>query len=73
MEWSSFQSPVDLIKKWVTDKPKEKEVLQREEWLGRLMRFRNDALIILTTVCFQLPLELAYAHLYEVIESDVAK
>lgn len=73
MEWSSFQSPVELINKWGTDKPKEKEVFQREEWFGHLMRFRNDAIIILSIICLQLPFELAYAHLYEVIGSDFVK
>ncbi|KAK2983843.1 hypothetical protein RJ640_008519 [Escallonia rubra] len=73
MEWSSFQSPVELIKKWGTDKTKLKEVFQREEWFGRLTRIRNDAVIILSIICLQLPFELAYAHLYEVIQSDLVK
>ncbi|KAL6956796.1 hypothetical protein U1Q18_042650 [Sarracenia purpurea var. burkii] len=73
MEWSSFQSPVECIKKWGSDKTIVKEVFQREEWFGRLMRFRNDAIIILSIICLQLPFELAYAHLYEVIKSDLMK
>ncbi|KAK3009325.1 hypothetical protein RJ639_014466 [Escallonia herrerae] len=73
MEWSSFQSPVELIKKWGTDNTKLKEVFQREEWFGRLTRFRNDAVIILSIICLQLPFELAYAHLYEVVQSDLVK
>ncbi|XP_028068673.1 anoctamin-like protein At1g73020 isoform X2 [Camellia sinensis] len=73
MEWSSFQSPVELIKKWGNDKTKEKELFQRKEWFGCLMRFRNDAIIILSIICLQLPFELAYAHLYEVIGSDLMK
>ncbi|XP_057505111.1 anoctamin-like protein At1g73020 isoform X1 [Actinidia eriantha] len=74
MEWSSLQlqSPVELIKKWGSDKTKE-ELFQREEWTGRLMRFRNDAIVILSIICLQLPFELAYAHLYEVIGSDLMK
>ncbi|CAK7356813.1 unnamed protein product [Dovyalis caffra] len=52
---------------------KEKEAYQRYEWLGHLMRFRNNAIILLTIICLQLPFELAYAHLYEVIESDVMR
>ncbi|KAI8544559.1 hypothetical protein RHMOL_Rhmol08G0306700 [Rhododendron molle] len=73
LEWSSIQSPVEIMKKWGSDKTKEKEVFQREEWVGRLMRFRNDAFIILSIICLQLPFELAYAHLYEVIGSDLMK
>ena len=75
MEWSSLQlqSPVKLIKKWGSDKTKEKELFQREEWVGRLRRFRNDAIIILSIICLQLPFELAYAHLYEVIGSELMK
>uniref|UniRef100_A0A5B6YIK2 Anoctamin transmembrane domain-containing protein n=1 Tax=Davidia involucrata TaxID=16924 RepID=A0A5B6YIK2_DAVIN len=73
MEWSSFQSPVELIKKLGNDKTKGKEVVQREEWFGSLMRFRNDAIVILSIICLQLPFELAYAHLYEVIGSDLMK
>lgn len=72
LEWSSFQSPVELIKKSI-DKRKEKEVFQREEWFGRMMRFRNDAFIKLSIIGLQLPFELAYAHLYEVIASDFLK
>ncbi|CAH1449343.1 unnamed protein product [Lactuca virosa] len=33
----------------------------------------NDAIIILSIICLQLPSELAYAHLYESIGSDVVK
>lgn len=73
MEWSSLQSPVELIRKWGTDKKKEKEMFQRHEWFGRFMRFRNDALVILSIICLQLPFELAYAHTYEITESDVMK
>lgn len=73
MAWSSPQSSVELMKKWGTDKTKEKEMFQRIEWFGRLMRFRNDAIIIVSIICLQLPFELAYAHLYEVIESDIVK
>ncbi|XP_008380823.3 anoctamin-like protein At1g73020 isoform X1 [Malus domestica] len=70
--WSSSPS-VELAKKWGTDKTKEKEMFQRIEWFGRLMRFRNDAFIIFSIICLQLPFELAYAHIYEVIESDIMK
>ncbi|KAG5619242.1 hypothetical protein H5410_019066 [Solanum commersonii] len=69
-EWYQFQSPVELMKKQgadKTDKPRGKEAFQREEWLGHFMRFRNDAMIILSIICLQLPFELAFAHVYEVL------
>lgn len=70
---SSWQPPVELMKVFETDRAKEKEIFQRHEWLGRLMRFRNDAIIIFSIICLQLPFELAYAHLYEVLDSDIIK
>lgn len=73
MDCSSLQIPVELIKNQEMDKRKEKEVFQRIEWFGRLRRFRNDAIVILSIICLQLPFELAYAHCYEVIQSDVIK
>lgn len=75
-EWYQFQSPEELMKKQEvdkTDKPREKEAFQREEWLGHFMRFRNDAMIILSIICLQLPFELAFAHVYEVLRSDISK
>ncbi|KAB1218457.1 hypothetical protein CJ030_MR3G026337 [Morella rubra] len=72
-EWSSLQSSMELLRIWGTDKRKEKEVYQRNEWFGCFMRFRNDAIFISSIICLQLPFELAYAHLYEVIGSDVMK
>lgn len=73
VEWTSLQSPLELIKNMGTDKTKEKEAYQRYEWFGHLMRFRNNAIVFLSIICLQLPFELAYAHLYEVLESDVMK
>ncbi|KAJ0890889.1 putative anoctamin [Helianthus annuus] len=70
-EWSSFHSSVGSIK-FGADKT-EKEKFQREEWFGHMLRFRNDAIIILSIICLQLPFELAYAHLYEIIGSDIIK
>ncbi|KAF8400964.1 hypothetical protein HHK36_014267 [Tetracentron sinense] len=70
---SSFQSHVELMKKLGTDRPKDKEAFQRDEWFGHLLRFRNDAIIVLSIICLQLPFELAYAHLYEVTGSDTMK
>ncbi|CAI9766121.1 unnamed protein product [Fraxinus pennsylvanica] len=73
MEQSSLESPAELMKKRGMDNMKEKAFFQREEWFRWLMRFRNDAIIILSIICLQLPFELAYAHLYEVIGSDFLK
>lgn len=56
-----------------TDIMKVKQKFQRNEWFGFLLRFRNDAIIILSIICLQLPFELAYAHLYEVFKLDIAK
>ncbi|PWA62962.1 Anoctamin/TMEM 16 [Artemisia annua] len=72
-EWSSFHSSPALLKKPGTYKANEKEKFQREEWFGHMTRFRNDAIIILSIICLQLPFELAYAHLYESIGSDIMK
>lgn len=68
-----FTSPSELIRKNSPDRTAEKELYQREEWLGRLMRFRNDFFVILSIISLQLPFELAYAHLYEVMSSDLLK
>ncbi|KAJ4823684.1 hypothetical protein Tsubulata_027685 [Turnera subulata] len=73
MEWGTLQSPMELIKSFGTDNAKEKEAYQRYEWFGHLTRFRNNAIAILSIICLQLPFELAYAHLYEVISSDFIK
>ncbi|MCL7036085.1 hypothetical protein MKW94_024605 [Papaver nudicaule] len=69
----SAPSHEELIKKPTVDKTKEKEALRRAEWFGHLLRFRNDAMVIMSIICLQLPFELAYAHLYEVMESDILK
>ncbi|XP_044479470.1 anoctamin-like protein At1g73020 isoform X2 [Mangifera indica] len=66
-------SPPELMEKMGMNEKQEKQLYQRYEWLGYLMRFRNDAIIILSIICLQLPFELAYAHLYEVIGSDLLK
>lgn len=73
MEWSPLKSPMDIIKKWGSDNKKLKEAFQRDEWLGHLLRFRNDAVIILSIICLQLPFELAYAHLYEITQPIILK
>ncbi|KAI3780797.1 hypothetical protein L2E82_10788 [Cichorium intybus] len=72
-KWSSFHSLVGSVRTCGGNKGKEHEKFQIEEWFGRVMRFRNDAIIILSNICLQLPFELAYAHLYEIIGSDVVK
>ncbi|XP_073052798.1 anoctamin-like protein At1g73020 [Primulina eburnea] len=73
LEPSSPQNPKEIMKKQETIKMKEKAFFQKEEWIRWLMRFRNDAFIITSIICLQLPFELAYAHLYEVIGSDFLK
>lgn len=61
------------MKKQGTDKLKEKAVFEREEWFSWLMTLRNDVFVILGILCLQLPFELAYAYLYEVIGSEFLK
>lgn len=73
MDLNSQQHPEELTKKLETEIVKEKEAYQRDEWLGQLKRIRNDVVVVLTIIFLQLPFELAYAHLYEVIESDIIK
>ncbi|XP_051147802.1 anoctamin-like protein At1g73020 [Andrographis paniculata] len=72
-EQKTWDSPTELMKKQNTDRLKEKAFFQKEEWFGWLMRLRNDSFIILSIICLQLPFELAYAHLYEVLGSDLSK
>ncbi|XP_037495449.1 anoctamin-like protein At1g73020 isoform X1 [Jatropha curcas] len=72
-EMSCLQSHLERVKNLGIDKMKEKEAYQRYEWFGHLMQFRNNAIIILSIICLQLPFELAYAHLYEVMDSDMMK
>lgn len=73
MDLNSRKHPLEFAKKLEADNAKEKDAYQRDEWLGRLKRIRNDAVIILSIICLQLPFELAYAHLYEIIGSDIIK
>eukprot|EP00268_Persea_americana_P033171 TRINITY_DN32910_c0_g1_i6.p1 TRINITY_DN32910_c0_g1~~TRINITY_DN32910_c0_g1_i6.p1 ORF type:complete len:658 (+),score=93.98 TRINITY_DN32910_c0_g1_i6:296-2269(+) len=69
-----IQSCMELQKKVESDKPKERHnAVQKDEWFGQLLRFRNDAIVVLGIIFLQLPLELAYAHLYEVQESDITR
>lgn len=63
----------ETVKKLDRDKPMEKKTLQRDEWLGLLLKIRNNAIIVIGIICLQLPFELAYAHLYEVAVSVVLK
>lgn len=73
MEWSSLQSSMGLSQNLEIDERKEKAAFQKNEWLGYLMRFRNDVIVILGIICLQLPIELCYAHLYGVIKSDIIR
>ncbi|PIA42931.1 hypothetical protein AQUCO_02000404v1 [Aquilegia coerulea] len=72
-ERSSLQSQVEHTKRMGADKTREKAAFQRDEWLGHLLRFRNDAVVISSIICLQLPFELAFAHLYELVASDIMK
>lgn len=72
-EPSLSRFPSELMKKQNTDRMKEKANFQREEWFSWLRRVRNDAFVIMSIICLQLPFELAYAHLYEVLGADVLK
>ncbi|CAM8968262.1 unnamed protein product [Rhodiola kirilowii] len=63
---ASIPTNTESIMNSVTTR-KGKEAIQRLEWFKFLMRFRNDAMMIFSIICLQLPFELAYAHLYEVI------
>ncbi|KAL1339025.1 hypothetical protein AAHE18_U002200 [Arachis hypogaea] len=67
------QNPMDLIKLLEADRVKGKKVFTKYEWFNHLLRIRNDALIIISIICLQLPFELAYAHLYEVLNKDIIK
>ncbi|CAN1217970.1 Anoctamin-like protein At1g73020 [Linum perenne] len=72
MECTSIKTRLELLKA-MGDRNREKAVYQRYEWWGHIVRFRNNSLIMFGIVCLQLPFELAYAHLYEVLKSDVTK
>ncbi|XP_010911891.1 anoctamin-like protein Os01g0706700 isoform X2 [Elaeis guineensis] len=63
----------DHEKNFDANKPIEKKILQRDEWLGLLLRIRNNTVVALAIICLQLPFELAYAHLYEITESYTLK
>ncbi|XP_006644585.1 anoctamin-like protein Os01g0706700 [Oryza brachyantha] len=63
----------DVQERKLGDVPDEKRILQRNEWFGVLLRIRNNAIIVLAIICLQLPFELAYAHLYEIIETEVLR
>lgn len=73
MEWSCLPFPKELIKNLGNEKFKEKEAYQRYEWFAYRKRFRNDVLVIMTIICLQLPFELAYAHIYEILTSETIK
>lgn len=68
------QSHMELQKKVESDKLKEgHNAIQKDEWFGQLLRFRNDAIVGLGIIFLQLPLELAYAHLYEVLKYNIMR
>ncbi|CAM8999359.1 unnamed protein product [Rhodiola kirilowii] len=69
---ASIPSNTESITNSVTTR-KGKEAIQRMESFKFFMRFRNDPMTIFSIICLQLPFELAYAHLYEVIESGIIR
>ncbi|AAD55649.1 Hypothetical protein [Arabidopsis thaliana] len=81
--WNCTNQPIDqiysyfgakeLIKNLGNERAKEKEAYQRYEWFAYRKRFRNDVLVIMSIICLQLPFELAYAHIFEIITSDIIK
>ncbi|KAG9455577.1 hypothetical protein H6P81_000085 [Aristolochia fimbriata] len=71
---SFFQPHEDAKQLRPGEKPKEGDKnFQSEEWFWRLMRFRNDVMVVMGIICLQLPFELAYAHYYEFAGSDITK
>ena len=72
-ELNSFGDSLTIEEKKFSDVSAEKRKLQRNEWFGVLLRIRNNAIIVLAIICLQLPFELAYAHLYEITETEVMR
>ncbi|WVZ69111.1 hypothetical protein U9M48_017949 [Paspalum notatum var. saurae] len=72
-ELGSFGDSLDIEEKKFDDVSAEKRKLQRNEWFGVFLRIRNNAIIVLAIICLQLPFELAYAHLYEITETEVMR
>jgi len=72
-ELDSLGDALTIEEKKFSDVSAEKRKLQRNEWFGVLLRIRNNAIIVLAIICLQLPFELAYAHLYEITETEVMR
>lgn len=72
-ELSFLSDSLTVEEKEFGDVSAEKRKLQRNEWFGVLLRIRNNAIIVLAIICLQLPFELAYAHLYEITETEVMR
>jgi len=72
-ELDSLGDALTIKEKKFSDVSAEKRKLQRNEWFGVLLRIRNNAIIVLAIICLQLPFELAYAHLYEITETEVMR
>ncbi|PWZ32488.1 Anoctamin-like protein [Zea mays] len=73
IELSSLSDSLTVEEKKFCDVSAEKSKLQRNEWFGVLLRIRNNGIIVLAIICLQLPFELAYAHLYEITETEAMK
>ncbi|CAL4974473.1 unnamed protein product [Urochloa decumbens] len=72
-ELGSLGDSLTIEEKKFADVSAEKRKLQRNEWFGVLLRIRNNGIIVLAIICLQLPFELAYAHLYEITETEVMR
>nr|CAB3474031.1 unnamed protein product [Digitaria exilis] len=72
-ELGSLGDSLAIEEKKFCDVSAEKRKLQRNEWFGVLLRIRNNGIIVLAIICLQLPFELAYAHLYEITETEVMR
>uniref|UniRef100_A0A0E0FRX2 Anoctamin transmembrane domain-containing protein n=1 Tax=Oryza nivara TaxID=4536 RepID=A0A0E0FRX2_ORYNI len=69
----SFSMADDNVQQRKFGAPKEKSIVQRNEWFGVLLRIRNNAIIVLAIICLQLPFELAYAHLYAITKTEALR
>lgn len=74
-DWGPLLQPyVELKSKIASEAPKRGEkTFLREDLVRRLMRIRNDVIVVSGIICLQVPFELAYAYLYEVAVSDAVK
>ncbi|KAJ7525233.1 hypothetical protein O6H91_17G043000 [Diphasiastrum complanatum] len=58
---------------WTEVTKSQKQVIQKLEWLEQLKTFRNIVIVVTGILCFQLPFELTYVHLNEVLPYNILK